>query len=105
MFVFKIFVDLVAAAAAATTDFTPLNRKTQNMFCDGNNVYSNMLYCTYNSFNRFKYLNDELNPIYHLLALLGVHLLHVSRISVKSLTLRLLMSYIYIYIYIWSTNS
>ena len=42
-------------------------------------------------------LNAELNPICHLLALLGVHFLHVSRIGVKSLTLRLLMSYIYIY--------
>ena len=43
-------------------------------------------------------LNAELNPICHLLALLGVHhFLHLSRIRVKSLTLRLLMSYIYIY--------
>ena len=34
-------------------------------------------------------LNAELNPICHLLALLGVHhFLHVSRIRVKSLTLR-----------------
>ena len=41
-------------------------------------------------------LNAELNPICHLLALLGVHsFLHVSRIRVKSLTLRLLMSYMY----------
>jgi hypothetical protein len=41
-------------------------------------------------------LNAELNPICYLLALLGAHnLLHVSRIRVKSLTLRLLMSYIY----------
>ena len=44
-------------------------------------------------------LNAELNPICHLLALLEVHhFLHVSRIRVKSLALRLLMSYIYIYI-------
>ena len=43
----------------------------------------------------FNPLNAELNPICHLLALLGVHFLHVSRIRVKSLTLRLLMSYIY----------
>ena len=43
-------------------------------------------------------LNAELNPICCLLALLGDHhFLHVSRIRVKSLTLRLLMSYIYIY--------
>ena len=43
-------------------------------------------------------LNPELNPIYYLLALLGAHhFLHVSRIRVKLLTLRRLMSYIYIY--------
>ena len=41
-------------------------------------------------------LNPELNPICYLLALLGAHhLLHVSRIRVKLLTFRLLMSYIY----------
>ena len=41
-------------------------------------------------------LNAKLNPICYLLALLGAHhFLHVSRIRVKSLTLRLLMSYIY----------
>ena len=44
-------------------------------------------------------LNPELNPICYLLALLANHFLHVTRIRVKSLTLRLLMSYIYIYIY------
>ena len=38
-------------------------------------------------------LNAELNPICYLLALLGAHsFLHVSRIRVKSLTIRLLMS-------------
>ena len=46
-------------------------------------------------------LNPELNPICYLLALLAHHFLHVSRIRVKSLTLRLLMSYIYI----WCTYS
>jgi len=41
-------------------------------------------------------LNAKLNPICYLLALLGAHhFLHVSRIRVKSLTFRLLMSYIY----------
>ena len=44
------------------------------------------------------HLNAELNPICYLLALLAHHFLHVSRIRVKSFTLRLLMSYIYIYI-------
>jgi hypothetical protein len=38
-------------------------------------------------------LNAELNPICHLLALLAQNCLHVSRLRVKSLTLRLLMSY------------
>ena len=46
-------------------------------------------------FNNFNTLNAELNPICYLLALLAHHFLHVSRIRVKSLTLRLLMSYIY----------
>ena len=47
-------------------------------------------------------LNAELNPICYLLSLLGAdHFLHVSRIRVKSLTLRLLMSCVYIYIYIY----
>jgi len=41
-------------------------------------------------------LKPELNPICYLLALLGAHhFLHVSMIRVKSLTFRLLMSYIY----------
>ena len=40
-------------------------------------------------------LNPELNPICYLLALLAHHFLHVSRIRVKVLTFRLLMSYIY----------
>ena len=40
-------------------------------------------------------LNPELNPICFLLALLAHHFLHVSRIRVKSLILRVLMSYIY----------
>ena len=43
-------------------------------------------------------LKPKLNPICYLLALLGAHhFLHVSRIRVKSLTFRRLMSYIYIY--------
>ena len=41
-------------------------------------------------------LKTELIPICYLLALLGVHhFLHVSRVWVKLLTFRLLMSYIY----------
>jgi len=48
------------------------------------------LFCVFNP------LNAVLNSICYLLALLGArHFLHVSRIRAKSLTLRLLMSYIY----------
>jgi len=43
----------------------------------------------------FNPLKPELIPICYLLALLAHHFLHVSRIRVKSLTIRLLMSYIY----------
>ena len=43
-------------------------------------------------------LTPEPNPICYLLALLGAHhFLHVSRIRVKLLTFKRLMSYIYIY--------
>jgi len=46
--------------------------------------------------NSFNTLNPELNPICYLMALLGTHhFLHVSRIRVKSLNFRRLMSYIY----------
>ena len=52
--------------------------------------------CIREKITNFNPLNSELNPICYLLALLGAHhFLHVSRIWVKSLTLRLLMSYIY----------
>jgi len=41
-------------------------------------------------------LKPELNPICYLVALLGAHhFLHVSRVRVKLLTFRLLMSYVY----------
>ena len=50
--------------------------------------------------DHFNPLKPELNPIWYLLALLGAHhFLHVSRIRVKLLTFRRLMSYI------WSTHS
>jgi len=58
--------------------------------------------CSYYHYYYYDYdvdinpLNAELTPTCHLLVLLGVHyFLHVSRIRVKSLTLRLLMSHIY----------
>ena len=46
--------------------------------------------------HKFNPLNPELNPICYLLALLGAHhFLHISRIRVKLLTFRLLISCIY----------
>ena len=46
--------------------------------------------------NSINPLNPELNPICYLLALLGAHrFLHFSRIRVKLLTFRRIMSYIY----------
>jgi hypothetical protein len=48
----------------------------------GNKVVNPTLVLSQLTFNPF---NAELNPIYHLLALLGAHhILHVSRIKVKS---------------------
>ena len=53
-------------------------------------------YCCIEYSNLVNPLNAELNPICYLLALLRAHhFLHVSRIRVKLLTFRLLMSYIY----------
>jgi transposase len=49
------------------------------------------------SFKLFNLLSPELNPICYLLALLAHDFLHVTRIRVKSLTLRLLILYIYIH--------
>ena len=46
-------------------------------------------------FNNLNPLKAELNPICYLLALLPHHFVRVSRIRVKSLALRLLISYIY----------
>ena len=60
--------------------------------------FEKTVFLLYPGFRCLNPLNAELNPICYVLALLGAHhLLHVSRIRVKSLILRLLMSYIYIY--------
>ena len=61
------------------------------------NVHSTASFRNKEVTNYFNPLNPELNPICYLLALLAHCFLHVSRIRVKLLTLRLLMSYIYIY--------
>ena len=67
-------------------------------------VYNRQLQLAQNILAIVNPLKPELNPICYLLVLLGAHhFLHVSRIRVKLLTFRLLMSYIYIYI--WNTHS
>ena len=66
-------------------------------------IYTNniVLKATDNKFSTLQFttvlnpLNPESNPICYFLALLAHHFLHISRLRVKSLTLRLLMSYIY----------
>ena len=82
----------------------------QNSFCSlafwFRSNHRDSSYCGHGEYpvwNAFNPLKPELNPICYLLALLAHHFLHVSRIRVKSLTFRRLMSYIYIYI--WSTHS
>ena len=50
---------------------------------------------TNTSYSFINPLKPELNSICYLLALLAHHFLHVSRIRVKSLTFRRLMSYVY----------
>ena len=66
--------------------------------CDVNqqNALLKLMLQFISSFKWINPLSPELNPICYLLALLGAHyFLHVSRIRVKLLTLRRLMSYIY----------
>ena len=72
----------------------PPSRKTRNMRNGKQHNYRKWRH-------KFNPLKPELNPICYLLALLANNFLHVSRIRVKSLTFRRLMSYIYIYIYIY----
>ena len=59
-------------------------------------IFTSLVLCKFKPISNLNPLNPELNPILYLLALLGAHnFLHVSRIRVKLLTFRLLMSYIY----------
>ena len=78
------------------------NHTVHNNTVYNNIVYNNTVYNNTRSSKTFNPLKPELNTICYLLALLGAHhFLHVSRIRVKLLIFRLLMSYIYI----WSTHS
>ena len=82
-----------------TSTSTICNTETNNQTCVRRTFYW-LIYVTHNGMKYIKVnpLKPELNPICYLLAVLGAHhFLHVSRIRVKSLTFRRLMSYIYIY--------
>ena len=84
-------------------DFVPVLHhvtRVPSLSCTRNiNLKNPTCYVMHHQFNP---LNPELNSICYLLALLGAHhFLHVSRIRVKLLTFRRLISYIYI----WSTHS
>jgi len=68
-------------------------KKYPEKFFNMSVIWCHSRWCTQVCINPLK---PELNPICYLLALLGIHhFLHVSRIRVKLLTFRLLMSYIY----------
>jgi hypothetical protein len=76
-----------------TPPYTFMAWKRNNFSCTFEEV---SVFNELNKISIFNPLNAELNHICYLLALLGAHhFLHVSRIRVKSLTFRLLMSYIY----------
>jgi len=85
-FVMSICLSVRPSARLHGTNWLPLDGFSCNehfsKICKENPIFINPL-------------NPELNPICYLLALLAHHFLHVSRIRVKSLTIRLLMSYIY----------
>ena len=75
--------------AKASESFLQISKKTQAL---------PLHYLYSNGISFINPLNPELNPICYFLALLGAHhFFHVSRIRVKLLTFRLLMSFIYIY--------
>jgi len=103
------YVTIIPPALSTLALFTFSQQLTQFWYNKSNNRYFKTQKCTLWTkenlwlLNKvmhlpllFNPLKPELNPICYLLALLGVHhFLHVSRIRVKLLTLRLLMSYIY----------
>ena len=87
----------------------PTMLSSRSRFCIAVSFYHISVTCTKEGYydttlisvtSQINPLKPELNPICYLLALLGAHhFFHVSRIRVKLLTLRWLMSYI------WSTHS
>ena len=93
--------DMVWTIRGSAAGMGKTSSLSQNAHPDSGKQLASCKMVTEGSFPKVNNLNTELNPICYLLALLAHHFLHVSRIRVKSLTLRLLMSYIYI----WSAYS
>jgi len=73
----------------------PLQSASRHLLCQPVGIFAALLTLHVLPTLQLNPLKPELNPICYLLALLAHHFLHVSRIRVKSLTIRLLMSYIY----------
>ena len=98
--ILKSYMTLIKCTILSIYNFTIQTLKLQHATC----LYSFLVIFRpyilirpmFKNYIVFNPLNPELNPICYLLALLRVHhFLHVSRIRVKLLTFRLLMSYIY----------
>ena len=87
---FEVLIGSTQMKNSRTTSCATVDLASDREFCTARtNVKTKLFQLTLQTL--------ELNHICYLLALLVHHFLHVSRIMVKSLTLRLLMSYIYIY--------
>jgi len=95
-FVFKIHFNIILSLTSLSANlFLSLRFPQGNSVCICVFPYTCLMLRPFHSYG-INPLNPELNPICYLLALLGAHhFLHVSRIRVKLLTFRLLMSYIY----------
>ena len=64
---------------------TCCRRKVDQLYCPEYWEFTKHVKCSGDFLCTINPLNAELNPICHLLALLGVHFLHVSRIRVNDL--------------------
>ena len=92
-FIYLVWISPLPNQNPAQEEFKSGTKSGNAGYHSVQNLLSSSLLSKYFKINP---LNAELNPICYLLALLGAHhFLHVSRIRVKLLTLRLLISYIY----------
>jgi hypothetical protein len=93
-----LFVTTTKRTVRCTQGVEYTHDKRCDIFCDGRthtDVWDFALHSPIPGHRDVNPLSPELSPICFLLALLTHDFLHVTRIRVKSLTVRLLMSYIY----------